>query len=116
MCIRDSIFGRGAAETGPAAHRVFDAENRENILADSRLDGLHFGKRELFKALFLRSCDSNEAPGDVVRLAKRQFQGPHQPIGEIGRGRIAQSRGRFHAVSYTHLDVYKRQRQCRLQQ
>ena len=67
------VFGRGAAKTGAAAHRVFDSENRENILADARLDGLHFGEGEFFKRLFLRRRDGNEAAGDVVRLAKRQF-------------------------------------------
>jgi hypothetical protein len=41
--LRPHIFGRGAAKTRPAAHRVFDPKNRENILADFGFNCLHFG-------------------------------------------------------------------------
>ena len=82
--LRADVFGRGAAKTGPAAHRVFDAQNREYFLADSRLDRPHFGERQLFKAFFLRGGDGDEAPGDTMRLAERNTL-HHQIISQVGR-------------------------------
>ncbi len=66
--------------------------------ADLRLDRPHFRERQLFKALFLRGGDGNEAAGDVMRLAERKFPPAHEPIGKIGGGGIARARGGLHAI------------------
>ena len=51
-------------------------------------------------ALFRGKSDNTAA--DVMGVAERHFQRPHQPVGKIGGGGIALARGGFHPRLVRH--------------
>ncbi len=61
----------------------------EDILGDCRLDRLHFAQRQLVEIELHLFGAFDDGACDVMGLPERFFQHAHQPIGQIGRGRIA---------------------------
>ena len=60
---------------------------RENtVCGDARLHRLHLGQRQVGQIDALRLGPRHQPAGDVMRVAERQLQHAHQPVGQIGRG------------------------------
>ena len=95
-----SITGRGTVATGRVERGVLEVGNEVEIV------GLTEEKRkvvvtgvEMFRKL-LDKAETGDNIGALLRGVQRT---------EIERGQVLCQPGTIHPVSYTHLDVYKRQ-------
>ena len=62
------------------------------------LDRLHGDQRQFVQRDFLGRRLGHDPSGNMMRFAERHLQRAHQPIGEIGRGRVAFAGGFAHAL------------------
>ena len=78
---------RGAAKAGARRNRCVDRQHREHSFGDARLPrpASRPASGPTSSTPFA-SASGDQPAGDVVRVAERQFQHAHQPVGQIGRG------------------------------
>ena len=72
-------------------------EHVEDVRVDARLDRLHLMQRQLGKRNLVGRRPRHDPAGYVMGFAERHCQRADQPIGKIGRGRIALVRRLAHA-------------------
>ena len=61
---------------------------------------MHVGNRELIEHDATRFRRFDNLAGNAVRFAERQSGGADQPVGEIGRGRVALRGGVTHGLGH----------------
>ena len=107
MCIRDSLYICGVGNVGSKLIQQIYSQNKylnENLLMNLRVAGLTNSTKMVFNDQGIQENEFKDA------LHNGEPSTPHKFAEEIINRNLRNSVF-VDAVSYTHLDVYKRQRQ-----